>query len=560
MPSMMNRLLFTLTMPLLTAAMVSHAASTPDAGQLLQQIEKERGMLLPKQATPETSPLPQVMKPPAGETVIVTSFNFKGNTLLKNEALATVVSEYLNRPLTFAELQRVAAVVADYYRQAGWIVRVYLPQQDITEGVVTIQVVEAVFSGATIENPMPLRLKLGRLQDMVERAQPKQKPVSAKKLDRVLLLMDDLPGLSVVGNLRRGQKEGETELVLKTQNEPLFNGTLSVDNTAARSTGHERLTAYLALNSPLALGDQLTASFIHSQGTDYGRLAYTLPVGDDGWRIGSSGSYLHYDLVAHELLPLNAHGTSATIGLDASYPIIRSRLANLYFWLNFDHKQFDNTASQTTTSRYDINNLAFSLIGNRYDKLAGGGANSASLTLTQGQLDLGKLNISESANLNGSYTKLNYALSRQQVITQHLSAYVALSGQQSASNLDSSEKLYLGGANGVRAYPTNEGGGDDGQLINIELRWQLPQNLTLTGFYDRGHIHVNHNNTANTRPNDYTLQGAGLALGWLTKFGLQFKASWAHRIGENPNPAANGNDQDGSLVKNHWWLSATLPF
>jgi hemolysin activation/secretion protein len=308
------------------------------------------------------------------------------------------------------------------------------------------------------------------------------------------------------------------------------------------------------------LGDRVVANLVHARGNDYARLAYSIPIGHDGWRVGTSGSYLSYEMVADDFNGLDAKGTSSTLGLDATYPLIRSRRQNLYLGLSYTHKRFDNEANHAITTRYGIDTVSVSLNGNLFDKLGGGSANAAGLTLTQGKVDLGSLDISEDARLDGGFTKLNYYLSRQQVITNTVYALAALSGQAARENLDSAEKFYLGGAYGVRAYPANEGGGAEGQLINLELRWRLPQNFVLVGFYDWGHVSVNPDNYANTNPNSYDLKGAGIALAWQANFGLNLKATWAHRIGDNPNPTASGNDQDGSLHKNRWWLAASLPF
>jgi POTRA domain, ShlB-type len=57
-------------------------------------------------------------------------FTFAGNTLLSNDALLPIVAPFLDRPLDFNELQSAAIAVATAYRKAGWIVSVYLPQQD----------------------------------------------------------------------------------------------------------------------------------------------------------------------------------------------------------------------------------------------------------------------------------------------------------------------------------------------------------------------------------------------------------------------------------------------
>ena len=48
-------------------------------------------------------------------------------------------------------MQAAAAAVAETYRAAGWVVRAYLPQQDIQDGIVTLQIVEAVFGSVKLE-------------------------------------------------------------------------------------------------------------------------------------------------------------------------------------------------------------------------------------------------------------------------------------------------------------------------------------------------------------------------------------------------------------------------
>ena len=147
-------------------------------------------------------------------------------------------------------------------------------------------------------------------------------------------------------------------------------------------------------------------------------------------------------------------------------------------------------------------------------------------------------------------------------MTDEFSLFAVLSGQWASKNLDSSEKFYLGGANGVRAYPSSEAGGALGQLLSIELRWRLTQGFNLTGFFDAGQVSVNANNSFAGAPvlNDCSLKGAGLALGWQSSVGLNLKATWARRVGDNPNPTSTGNDQDGSFVKDRVWLSASLQF
>jgi hemolysin activation/secretion protein len=531
---------------LVLAAPHGMAQTPPDAGALQQQIERERQQQLPKRIAPDKPAAPAAMKPTAGVAITVRQFRFAGNTLLTAEQLAPAVAAFLNRPLDFNQLQAAAAAVAEAYRAAGWVVNAYLPQQDIKDGVVTIQIIEAVFGKLKMEGALSQRVAPSQVEALFAAQQANGVSLNADALDRGLLLADDLPGVAVAGSLAAGSNAGETDLILKIADEPLMVGEAAIDNTGSRSTGEDRFTANLSLTSPLGFGDLLTGNLIHTRGSDYLRLGYTVPVGNDGWRVGLNISGLRYKLIT--LDPDKDKGTSTVAGLEASYPILRSRLTNLYLNLNADHKQFDNEFGGATTTRYSIDSSSIALNGNLFDNLGGGGANSASLAWTAGSRD------NEVGVTNNNFSKLRYSLSRQQVITNDLSFYAALAGQESNDALDSSEKFYLGGAGGVRAYPSSEGGGDSGVLSNLELRWKLPEGFILTGFHDYGHVR---NNDAAM---NYSLKGYGLSLGWQTPVGVNLKATWAHRIGNNPNPAPTGKDQDGSLDKNRLWLSASLPF
>lgn len=533
---------------LAAASSVAVAQIPPDAGALQQQIERERQQQLPKRMAPDKPAAPAAMKQSAGLTVTVKQFRFAGNTLMTVEQLAPAVTGFLDRPLDFSQLQAAAAAVAEAYRAAGWVVNAYLPQQDIRDGIVTIQVIEAVFGKLKLDGPQTKRVAPDQINAIFGARQIRGASLNTDALDRALLLADDLPGITVAGSLAAGSQAGETDLILKMADEPPVIGEVAIDNTGARSTGDNRLTANLNFTSPFGLGDLLTTNLIHAEGNDYLRLGYTLPVGNDGWRIGANTSHLNYRLIAPEFLALNGKGTSDSTGLEASYPILRTRLANLYLNLNHDRKHFDNQSSGATTTRYGIDSTSLALNGNLFDNWGGGGANSGSLAFVSGSRN-NRIGTSDQ-----HFSKLRYSIGRQQVMTNDLSFYVAFSGQESNDKLDSSERFYLGGAGGVRAYPSSEGGGDSGLLSNLELRWKLPEGFTLTGFYDHGHVR------SNDAAMSYSLKGYGLSLGWQTPAGVNLKATWARRIGNNPNPTAAGRDQDGSLDKNRLWLSASLPF
>lgn len=542
------------------------AQGVPDAGSLRQQIEQQRTLPLPQAApAPRVTPPPEI-KAPSGMTVRPQSFRFVGNTLLNSEQLAPSLSEFVDRELDFAGLQRAADAVAATYREAGWIVRVYLPEQDISAGVVTLQVVEARFAGVRFEGETSRRLQRDQIQAFFARQQASGEPLSANALDRALLLADDLPGVSVAGTLAPGAADGETALVLQTTDEPFIYGDIGLDNTGARSTGTDRLTANLNINSPGGRGELISLTGLHTQGSDYGRVALTVPDGYNGLRLGVSATSMRYEVVGGpaSITSLQIKGRSSSMGLDWNYPLVRSRLHNLYFSGGLENKAFysenrnKNASDPKSYSDYESNSLRLGLSGNRFDDLAGGGANSASLQMLWGSLT-GMRAHSQLDSIDRSYRKINYSASRQQTVTADHSLLLSLQGQHATQVLDSSEKFYIGGASTVRAYPVSELGGERGQVLSAEWRWRLNPAWVLSAFADQGRV-VSLPTTASDQRTSLTLRGHGLSASWQGPMGVVTKLTWARRDGANPKPTQTGTDSDGTLKLNRFWLTASVPF
>ena len=532
--------------------LTAHAA-TPnvDAGQLLRQNEQDSKALkpAPKASTTPAKPAPQAS---ADEpTVLVQGFQFAGNTLLGTEQLNKAVAAYAGRNLTVAQLKEVADLVMNTYRQAGWTARAFLPKQEIEDGVVIIQVVEAVFGGAVLTGDAPQRVDAARLQNMVEAGLGKGKPLNAAQLDRSLLLLNDLPGVAVAGNLVPGERDGETNLAISATDRALISGNASADNQGSRSTGISRLSVNLTANSPARLGDALCLNALKTEGSDYSRLSYALPVGFDGWRVGLHASHLNYKVITPEFATLNPYGTATTRGWDASYPLVRSTLKNINLALSYDDKQFDNTSNSSTTF-YGMRVYNALVNANLMDEWAGGAVSIASLGLTTG----------DKRSSTTRYSKLNVGLNRLQNLTERLSLYAAISAQSSYNNLDSSEKVYLGGATGVRAYPSSEAGGSEGSSFTFELRQRIDSKLTLIGFYDQGRVKANHDNTVTpaANPNEYSLQGYGLSLSWQALPNADIKLTVAQRMGNNPAASNTGMDSDGTKKGTRLWLSTSMVF
>ena len=546
----------------LCAALSPLALAQTDAGALLRQSEP-RPAELPGRAPVLTAPgSPAAAPAAAGPRFELQSIVPEGNTLLSREELDAVVAPWLGQRVGLAELQQAAAAVQQAYADRGWLVQAYLPRQDVSSGRVTLRIVEARFGGVRLEGE-PGRFDPARARAIVEAAQPPGAMFNQRALDRGLMLVDDLPGVSMSASLQPGEREGDTALALRLSDTPTFSGDLGADNAGGRATGTGRLYATLRLDGPLGRGEQFSSTLLHTQGNDYLRLGASLPVGVQGWRLGANVSALRYELTQADFNALQSRGRSSTAGVDASYPIVRARDRNLYLQLSAERRQFSNEANGQRVSRYHVDAGTLGLSGNLFDGT--GGSTGAALALGLGRVNLnGSPNqAADAASVGtaGGYARLRYSLSRLQPLNGWLAGYAALAGQFADGNLDSSERLYLGGPQGVRAYPVNEGGGSAGSLLNLELRATLAPQWQLIGFYDRGQVRVNvDNRQVGASPNHYVLQGAGATLVWRGPQASELRLTWARRLGHNPNATSTGQDQDGSHQRNRLWLQAAIAF
>ncbi len=555
----------------------SHAQASPtipDAGSVLRDIERNQTKPIPK-----VTPKPEVKKdkktPSVEAAILIKGFKFQGNTRVTEEELQSFFSKYLQQKLTVSEIQNIAAEVSLLYSDKGMVAQGQLPRQDVTDGIITILVLEAKFGGSVFDEQQKKSLKSVTpelIQQIIGSRLILGQPISVIDLDRSLLIADDLPGVAVQGSLMAGEKDGETLVLLQANDEPRFSGDASLDNQGSRSTGEFKKTASLTMASPFQLGDQLNLSALNTQGTDYGRLAYSLPVGYDGLRVGGNVSQMKYRVVTPENQSTQPRGSSDVVGIDTQYPLIRTRSQNLYLNTAYDLKYFKNESSTTVTNNdYRLNVLSVGLSGNQYDAYFGGGLLIGSVNFGMGSVNLDGSSTShqtgdaESNRTSGTYSRIRWNLSRQQNLTNDTSLLLSLSGQRANKNLDSSEKFYLGGSSGVRAYPNSEGAGSEGQMLNVELRQRLPENVMISAFYDWGRVRQYDNNFKSdgsviSNLNSYNLSGYGFGFNWVGPYRTNFKAVWARRIGNNPQPTANGNDQDGTLKRDRFWFSASVPF
>ncbi|WP_397407406.1 ShlB/FhaC/HecB family hemolysin secretion/activation protein [Polaromonas sp.] len=538
------------------------AQQVPGAGSQMQQIPAAP---VPQKAPPEiriergTAPVAAT----ADEAkILVRSLRVTGAKAYTEAELIAITGFTPGTELTLTDLNAMASKITTHYAKSGYFVaRAYLPAQQIANNTVTIEVSEGQYGKIILRNQSTLSdAQANRLLSGLNSGDP----ITNDPLESRLLLLSDTPGVNVKSTLVPGATPGTSDLIVDITPGKRVSGSVDFDNAGNRYTGEYRLGATVNLNNPLGLGDQASVRAVTSgSGLNYGRASYQVPFGKT--TVGVAYSRLEYEL-GKEFAPLGANGTAEIASIYGIRPLIRSRNNNLYAQLAYEARTFqdriDSTIPRSVTDRKaDV--LMASLYGDHRDNLGGGGISAYSLTWSIGDLDIqtpaALAADAASARTNGSYNKLAFTATRLQRVTNLVSLYGSISGQVASKNLDSSEKMDLGGMNGVRAYPQGEASGDQGYLVNLEARLLLaglservPGQVHLIGFVDAGSVTI-HKNPWFTGSNHRNLGAYGVGASWGEPGNFLVRTYYARKLGNEA--ALSAPDKSG-----RFWIQAIKYF
>lgn len=507
-PPRRNTVAMALGVALLHFSPAAQAQVPPDAGQTLQQLQPPIAAPRESQPLKIQAPLDSAPIAPGGAAVILNAVKLSGNSVFSEETLRTALGDVTGKTFDLAGLRSLAQRITDVYQAGGYpFARAILPPQDLANGDLRIEVIEGRYGvvQAQGDDSVLARQATAFLDGLLPGS-----VIASAPLERAALLLDDLPGIQTSATMRPGTQVGTGDLIVQVARDQRVRGDIGLDNAGSRYTGKNRVRANVDINSPFLLGDQLTVRALLSEEKLWlGSLGYSLPLGTSGLRGNVGYSHTSYEL-AKEFASLHANGTAKVASAGLSYPILRSQKANLTLIATYQSKDLhDNRDSTQTYESKSSQSMPLALQFDYRDAFDGITYGSASWTPGKLKLDAG-LTAVDDYKSNGRFHKVNLDVVRLQSLPAGFNLMAHLSWQQANKNLDSSEKLSLGGASGVRAYPSGEATGDEGGLVQLELRYDAGA-YTPYAFMDAGRI------TVNAKPvvagdNRRSLSGGGLGL------------------------------------------------
>lgn len=477
-------------MPLLliVALALACAAASPAQAQLgitpgrvLDTLPPPRPALPP--TPPEVvfpAPSPVVRHDPNAPRFTVNAFAFVGNTAFPESVLKRRLDGYVDLQLNLYDLTRAADAITRFYQENGFpIARAIIPAQRVEKGIVRIEVIEGRIGKISVVGNRRYDgdMLLGYMQSL-----PDDGLVTLQGLERSLLLMNDLPGLSARATLQPGAEFGTTDVLIRTE-ERVATGFLSFDNKGRREVGEVRADASIELLNPLGIGDQLGLRVIKAEDDllNYARLFYSLPLSSNGLRATMTHSRTDYR-IGGVFAALDIEGDAATTEFTLSYPSLRSRRRNIVYGLGVRRTETNQTTLGVQSADDNITLLTASLITNWVHE------DSAATNATFLFSGNGRKN-PFGRRQDAQYGKLEIDANHLRAASRTWDLYVRGNMVFSHDALADTEKFSLGGPDSIRGYRASELRGDQGWQTTIELRHQF-QAANIPGvaqvFYDYG--------------------------------------------------------------------------
>lgn len=500
---------------LLAAALLLACAPLAQAAD-----EVAEGQSTPPQQA-QALPEPQ-MAAQAQASFLLQAVEFVGVSGVPESELQAAVADRIGQQVTLQDLEQLAAKATAVYRDHGYaLVQVFVPVQEVVDGRVRLNVVEGALGQVSIDIAPGAPIRQERVARTLAILSPGQ-PLNNRDYERAMLLLSDLPGIKPQSAITVGAASGASDLTVQVGARDRINYGLELDNFGTRDSGRLRLTGSLRWASPFARGDNLDLRVMAAEGmhTAFGRISYESPVGYSGLRLGGGLARVQYEL-GGPFAALEPTGVGEVMDLSFSYPLIRQRGTNLFLRGGFDDKRLtDRFEAVGYQTRKRIHGATLGVSLERRDRWAGGGYTSLNVQAYHGRLDIrdamGELfdRPPFGYGTEGSFSKFSLQFARLQYLAPKLSLFVGGGLQRASKNLDTYEKLSLGGPKAVRAYATGEVLVDDGWLATMELRFALRPDTTLFAFVDAARGDQFHD----PRPFDgdlsRSLRGHGLGFNW----------------------------------------------
>lgn len=449
-----------------------------------------------------------------------------GASRLGPSAQQRIVEGYAGRCLGVADIEKILAAITRHYLEQGLVTtRAYLPSQDLSDGVLEIEVVEGVVEKILLDegaresinpaNVFPAPGKLFNLRDF------EQGIDQLNRLESNRAQLDILPG----------GRPGASDVLIRNTPSRRYHAVLGADNQGSDSTGRNQLSVSLAADRLLDLNELLLLTHRRSQPGDAGRRAsessslnLIVPFGYATMSLSALRSQFVSTVEAPSGAALQFRGHSQAENIRLEQVLHRDRVSRWAVAAMFTTKEFRNYLADQylRLSSRSLSVLDLDMTGSG---IMLGGVATASLGYARGLKLGGALrdadglpDIAPRAQFGKFKLGFGYLLPFS-IANTDMQFSTQFNGQRAQHVLYGSEQVLIGGIYSIRGFRNNTLSGDHGWTSRNELSMQPALALGTLKLPVRFYLGVDVGGVSNRAPGVPGGRLAGVAVG--------LSATWA---------------------------------
>lgn len=444
------------------------------APRWLDEEPMEQEELLPPVPVPAEPP-PEAIDPRA--RFVLREVRFRGNRAISDSALERIVAPYLGQVVTGTDLLALRDAVTRMYIARGYVTSgALLPDQDIEDGVLLVEVVEGRVERLEIETDGRMRSSIlaSTLRSVTKGA------ANVHEIEAKLQSLRRSPEIDTVqARLLASDRLGESVLRVRFEEGPIWRGFIEAGNDLSPALGSWKGEASGLAVSPLGFGERLSARFAGGEGLQQVEGLLALPVIPLRSWVELHARRSWSEVVDSPFDRLDIEGRVFTAGLTYRHELIQRMEYDLTAYVTgewrrtrsfLDGRDFDFTAG-TSNGRATVTALRF---GGE-----GGWRTRWTAAAVRSTLSVGVDALDASVQSGGVPDGRFVAWLGQARVSQRLGlldAQLQLRGDVQLSNdpLLGIEQLGVGGIDSVRGYRRNARVRDNGVVGSAELLVPLP--------------------------------------------------------------------------------------
>lgn len=470
----------------------------------------------------------------------IRGYKVKGNTLLEKHTLASALKPFTGENKSFSDVQHALESLEYQYQQAGFgMVQVYLPEQELTNGIVLFSVIEPKVKTLSVEGAK--YFSIDNIKNSLVYLQQGVTP-NTRQLSQNLILLNENPAKKTMVQFLPSTEEGKLNSLITVKDKDPSSYIVSIDNTGTDSTGNYRVglsyqNANLTDHDDVFLLNYTTSE--KSSAISITGFGYHLPFYSRNSSLDVFGGYSKVDSgVIQNLFTVAGKG----IVLGARYNQVLQKHGNYSQRLIYgiDYRQYDTDAVLLSGGGSFIPNIKVHPVNLTYTGqwTDPGMATSFNIQWHYNVFTTNQDKTSFTSSRTGAkpgYTLYRFGLEHAQVFAKDWQFRTAFSGQLTSDALISGEQFGIGGANSVRGYNERELANDKGYLFNAEIYspdiWHAPgvnRQMRFLAFYDTGALSRNL-----AQPGDVTsasISSVGLGMRLNYKENLNFRLDLASAL------------------------------